>query len=335
VFFVLSGFLITGILLAHKDSPVYFRAFYAHRALRIFPIYFLLLFAVLVVAPIVSPGFATDWGSGTWVYVLFLSNMRLLSDVGVISLTTIQVLAPTWSLAVEEQFYIGWSVVVRCLPIGALAILATVTITVGIALRCILLRDTEWAMPQYVSRVFFFTFTHLDGLCTGILIRLAFGHPAYKNKLIVLARSWWAWAVLVALIITVDHAMAPQYVNSYGPLMMRVGLTVIATFAGAIVVHGLLIDGWVRRLFELAWLKRLGDYSYCMYLYHWPIAALLLWAFPNWQEALDPWVAFALQLGAVIGFAAISRRWIEAPFLRMKAAISYDRRGLPAGNNPA
>ena len=96
LFFVLSGFLITGILTAHREAPNYFAAFYAHRAFRIFPPLLLLLIIVLVVLP--RLGLVTI-NPPTWPYWLFLPNLRLILDIG-----DVDYIGVTWSLGIEEQF---------------------------------------------------------------------------------------------------------------------------------------------------------------------------------------------------------------------------------------
>ena len=172
LFFVLSGFLITSILLSQRMSSRYFLNFYAHRSLRILPLYYALLFVVFYIAPSLDPAIGSFEGQ-TKSYWLFYSNAWLLRDLGLLSIYWIPVLSPTWSLAVEEQFYIAWSLAVWSLSVKTLARIVLFIIPAGIALRCILLQWSQWNIPGYLSRIFFFTLTHLDGLCVGILLCLA------------------------------------------------------------------------------------------------------------------------------------------------------------------
>src|SRR5215469_16350920 len=114
LFFVLSGFLITGILLDTKNSDGYFRNFYARRCLRIWPLYYCTLFFMFVVVPLVRPSEAHQifeprsmpW----WSYFVYLQNFLVPSITRATGL-----LGVTWSLAVEEQFYLVWPLVVRFL----------------------------------------------------------------------------------------------------------------------------------------------------------------------------------------------------------------------------
>ena len=108
LFFVLSGFLITGILLDTQHAPNYFRRFYVRRTLRIFPLYFLMLaVAVFVVAPLQrDSSWAQSVHSYQWTYWLYVSNWTEPFGYSVHGLSHL------WSLAVEEQFYLIWPLVV-------------------------------------------------------------------------------------------------------------------------------------------------------------------------------------------------------------------------------
>ena len=112
LFFVLSGFLITGILVDTKYSEGYFSRFYARRCLRIWPLYYSLIFFMFVVVPWLRPSEAhTLFGRSSpwWAYPLFLQNFLVSSPTGATG-----PLGVTWSLAIEEQFYLVWPWVVRC-----------------------------------------------------------------------------------------------------------------------------------------------------------------------------------------------------------------------------
>ena len=112
LFFVLSGFLITGILLDAKQSEGYFRNFYARRCLRIWPLYYSALLFMFVIVPFLRPSEAHTVfearSSPWWAYPFFLQNFLVP-----IPTTATGLLGVTWSLAVEEQFYLVWPLVVR------------------------------------------------------------------------------------------------------------------------------------------------------------------------------------------------------------------------------
>ncbi len=157
LFFVLSGFLITSILLEARDKPRYFRNFYGRRALRIWPVYFLVLAICYLNAPWfvglpVAQAFRTaPW----WAYCLFLQNLFHLSLPPAIG--------PTWSLAIEEQYYLIWAPVVRVLKRPR---------TLAIVLSCALVASPLFRMSHFAWITPTFTLTHLDGIAMGSLLAL-------------------------------------------------------------------------------------------------------------------------------------------------------------------
>src|SRR5690242_17688132 len=132
LFFVLSGFLITGILLQTREYAGYLKSFYARRALRIWPVYYALLFLAFVVLPMMRPEMSADifrrsypWQS----FPFFLQN--LFANVQA-SFDAVRV---TWSLAIEEQFYIVWPLIVGFLPRRSLKLLAIAALLLSMGAR--------------------------------------------------------------------------------------------------------------------------------------------------------------------------------------------------------
>jgi len=107
LFFVLSGFLITGILLDSRNAENYFSSFYARRVLRIFPAYYVSLALLLLILPMLDPPLRLSLPSDQWMYVFYAQNW-----VGIFDYPGRGLLTPYWSLAVEEQFYLVWPLVV-------------------------------------------------------------------------------------------------------------------------------------------------------------------------------------------------------------------------------
>src|SRR5271168_1894347 len=126
LFFVLSGFLITGILLDTRSSEHYFKTFYARRVLRILPLYYSVLVFMFVVVPLLRPADAHsifERASPWWAFPLFLQNFLVARSTNATG-----PLGVAWSLAIEEQFYLLWPLVVRYCPIRLLRRLATILI---------------------------------------------------------------------------------------------------------------------------------------------------------------------------------------------------------------
>lgn len=167
LFFVLSGFLITSILLGSRQKPHYFRNFYMRRVLRIWPVYVLVLVVVYLNAPwFIGPGVwqavkAAPW----WAYVFFLQNLFHLSLP--------PALGPTWSLAIEEQFYFLWAPFVRVLRRPWMLLTVLVCALVGSPV----IGSFHFAWITTTS-----TFTHLDGIAMGSLLALGIHTLALSRR---------------------------------------------------------------------------------------------------------------------------------------------------------
>ena len=314
LFFVLSGFLITGILTAHRSASNYFSAFYAHRTLRIFPPLILLLVVVLIVLP--QFGLVTI-NPPVWPYWLFLSNLRLVLDIG-----DIDYIGVTWSLGIEEQFYIAWSIFVFFLSDRRLAIVAAAILVAQLILRCSLVGH----YPN--NAVFLFTLTHLDGLCVGTLLRLAYDSPAWRPTLVHFGRTAWLWALLFAVGMFLDIKVWPQgdvgeWAYSFN---MKFGLTLLSLFFAALVTAGLMKDGVIRRIFDWAPLRRLGDYSYFMYLFHFllaaPVAHLAVHLGIS-HQGLSGLLVFLAEFAVVIFAAHLSFLYFERPIRSLKRFVPF------------
>ena len=177
LFFVLSGFLITSILLESRNKPRYFRNFYGRRALRIWPVYVLVLAVCYLNAPwFIGPSIwdavrTAPW----WAYILFLQNL--------FHLTLPPSIGPTWSLAIEEQYYFLWAPLVRFLRRPwMLAVLLTSALVASPLFR---LTHFDWITPTH-------TLTHIDGIAMGSLLALGL-------YTLPLSRRTWLILGLVAI----------------------------------------------------------------------------------------------------------------------------------------
>ncbi len=184
LFFVLSGFLITSILLEAREKPLYFRNFYGRRALRIWPVYVLVLVVCYANAPwFIGPTVLDAVKAAPWLaYIFFLQNLFHLSlppSVG-----------PTWSLAIEEQYYFLWAPLVRFLrrPWMLAAVLAAAL--AGSPLLRLL--NLDWVTPTN-------TLIHLDGIALGSLMALGL----YTLRL---SRRAWLLTGLAGLVLGIAAA---------------------------------------------------------------------------------------------------------------------------------
>ena len=267
LFFVLSGFLITGILLDSKGSPGYFRNFYARRVLRIFPLYYAALFLFVVVLPhfqsLRSHALAPTDGSPLW-YWAYLCNYSIAYHRAFPH----GPLSVTWSLAIEEQFYMIWPAVVlllsrrqvirACLTIGVLALVT----------RALLSRwGADW------TSMYVLTPCRMDSLAAGALVAAAARGPGGIRALLPMARIVGAVSLLLAagLFIWIGNDWqfrAPGQILGYSVLA-----GVFASFLPIAIT--LPARNWRGRFLTSRVMRLFGRYSYAMYLFHQPVRTLL------------------------------------------------------------
>lgn len=314
LFFVLSGFLITGILLDTKGSPNYFGKFYARRLRRILPLYYLVLalcFFALPALPRIFPGL-TQWvankdASHEWLwYAGFASNV-LIAKLGSFHHGVLDV---SWSLAIEEQFYLFWPLVVRFTSPKALRKICLLLIVGALVCRAALVAvGTGW-IPIYVL-----TPCRIDAIAAGAWIAL----EMRSGRLDAMRR--WSWPLMLCCAAATAGFFAAGLLGPDSGLMLTVGYSlIVGIFSGALVLA--LRDG--PAFFESRALGLLGRYSYAIYLFHMPIrAALRDLAFGDAQfralpaEPLVWQLAFyALALILVFIPAMLSWHGYEKQFLR-------------------
>jgi peptidoglycan/LPS O-acetylase OafA/YrhL len=306
LFFVLSGFLITGILLDSKGSQHYFRNFYARRALRIWPLYYLLLFLVFVVAPLFLHSMRAT-AAGVWpAFVFYVQNIALVYRD-----TYPFALGATWSLAVEEQFYLTWPLLVFLLRRRALAIVSASLVVVSLSLR---LAGYFHGAP--IAFIHEFTLSRLDSIAFGALAALWQRSPRCTlAQLRIRAYQFLALGLAGTLL-----ARLLMHRNS-----SIVGYTFLAFaftgFLGLALVSDTKLSLLGRSL-SAGWLRYIGKISYGIYLLHYPI--FVLWArFLRTETCCQTDVArnllaFAGQMALAIAAASISWRLFEQPILRLK-----------------
>ncbi len=297
LFFVLSGFLITGILLDDLGRPAYFRRFYARRALRILPLYYLALFVAFVVgAPFLHAmhGYDATASQQAWMW-LHLTNWKHAID----GQPPWWWLNHFWSLAVEEQFYFVWPALVyltrggRSLPIVCGGIIALSPLARTLA-------SELWIYVEW-DRI---TPLRLDGLAMGALVAWGARH-APKSVRTWLPGLGAGSLVLMALWPLLPHALSAAW------------HTVMNTAAAGAVLWA--SRGQALRL--AAPLRYLGQRSYGAYVYHFPIqCALALW-WP-YAQTLHPIANHAAFLGVsltiTLAMAEVSWRAWESPWLALR-----------------
>ena len=331
LFFVLSGFLITGVLLDAKGGAGYFRNFYARRGLRIFPVYYaFLLFVVLAVPHLGNleeiTGTAGVVAHQGW-YWSSLYNFGIATSADVGRATFFQ--AHFWSLAVEEQFYLVLPALVLVLSRRGLAIACAACVVSALVLRVVFVFGPS---PFLAGTAGGITPARMDGFAIGGLLAIALRTPGMLERI----RGWAgpagvaAVGVLLLLAVRMHGALAP---NRDG--VVTIGLTATAFLFGSLLLIALTSDrsGPLARVLAHPVLRMFGKYSYCLYVVHLFIAlALAHWIDDaGWIRRVDGYetparIAFcAVATVVALAVAWVSWQLLESPILRLKRLVPYGR----------
>ena len=317
LFFVLSGFLITGILVDTRARPDYFSRFYRRRALRILPAYLALL-GVLFAARAVGTPFLL-------VSALFVANLASLFGVPI-------QYGPLWSLAVEEQFYLVWPLVARRLRPAALAGIAAAIVLLTPVAR--LAAFQRWGPGPLYGQTWFVA----DGLALGALVSIYLRSPKASRRN---ARRLAAMLILIgggSIAAGIPFGILHR-TNPLGAALQLAPWHFL--FAGGIVLT-LVIGTSPRRHLVLSMpLRYLGRISYGLYLVHVFVIGAFDAAMARWLPGLVAWergtvagltVRMVVVGAAAIGIATLSREYFEELFLRRKERFSAS--GRPPATQP-
>ncbi len=326
-FFVLSGFLITRILMFDRDRASglgdYFRRFYIRRTLRVFPIYYAYLLA-LTLCTLLFVELRPIQGQLPAAF-FYLYNFEMIVPEG-----NTQALGHLWSLSVEEQFYLLWPWVVVFLSRRALRNLCLALIIAGPLLRWL---AADWLFPaldlggaRRVICTYLLTSSHLDAFAFGALLN--FGLPVVRDRHVLGALLA---ALALGLLVNLGASNLPMSTLGW-PLFLPNGYqyvwgyTLVNAFWWLVIAAILGHQGWVRRLFTLPLLDYLGKRSYSTYVLHFPLLAV---AHPLLELAtaslgrLPGTAAFSIPyLLVVFLLSDLSYRYIEMPMNALKERFS-------------
>ena len=301
LFFVLSGFLITGILFDTQKEPGYYRNFYIRRTLRIFPIYYLFVAITLLVVP---PRF---WQKG---HLWFLAYLGYPAAIIWPTLVKLPIhITHLWSLSVEEQFYMLWPWLTRKVCSAQHILFLCAVVGVGSLAARVLF--PAWSYASLPCR--------MDGLALGAALAILFRGDLWQHC----QRS--AWAVFLASTGAVVLICLLRNTTSHNDrVICTVGFSLIAVAYGALLVLSI---GPLAGLFSLRILRIFGKYSYGIYLYHFPLTTAFAHAKPFFARyPLGSLSYVAMALAANIAIAAVSFHLVEQPILRLKSFFAYRNR---------
>lgn len=323
LFFVLSGFLITGILFDSKGANAYFRNFYVRRTLRIFPLYYAVVFLSLVVLPrfpqwepllLHRPLPESGDGFAYWFYVsnfLFASRDDFAHPL----------LGGSWSLAIEEQFYLLWPLVVWRLGRTALMRISAALVCAAFLLRLGLLQAGAHPIDPYVL-----PFARMDTLAVGAFIALAYRSEGGLSRLKAAAWAIGPIALVIVLAIWRGDTGNERWA---GRAMQMWGYTALALGFGSFLVAALTAPakGRLARILSGPLLRAFGKYSYAIYLTHFPLQVFIE---RRWFQPTSPIpdffgsqvpaqiVFFLVAMAAALGAGWASWHLYEKHFLALK-----------------
>jgi peptidoglycan/LPS O-acetylase OafA/YrhL len=313
IFFVLSGYLITSLLLREFESrgAISLRGFWLRRARRLFPAVWLLIAVCLIISAVFIPDSLAATRRDALASLLYVQNWNLIAEsqsyFGAIGRPPL--LQHLWTLSIEEQFYLVWPLILLAvLPRLRLRGLLAVSLT-G-ALGSTLLMWALYAPDKDPSRVYFGTATRAAPLLLGAALAVVWPagrlHGRIDRSAALVLDAVGALALLALLVVIAT-------VHDYDPALYRGGLTVIALVTAvliAVMVHpGARLGRWSDQR-PLRWL---GARSYGIYLWHWPVIVMTR---PHIDVSFGGWPLVILQALVTLALAAASYRFLEQPIRR-------------------
>jgi peptidoglycan/LPS O-acetylase OafA/YrhL len=308
LFFVVSGFLITRILLETRGEPGYFRNFYARRVLRIFPLYYLFVGTLLVAFPLMGNAqYLETSGSPFW-YLTFLGNV----PEGLLGYDPPYWLGPVWSLAIEEQFYLTFPLIVLWLGPTRLG-----PFLIGLFLLAPVARVVTMQLEPDAERIqYLFTLCRVDSIAAGCLIALVMrcrNVQALRGLAIMIA----CCAGAIAIIGDLDRTTTFGRVAGYSFVAIGFAALLVAVLTSR--------DRWWTAPLRLAPLRYCGKLCFGLYLLHRPADTFVTVVANRFDVDADRISWIPIKIAVAIVLATMSWFVIEKPFLRLKRRFASPR----------
>jgi peptidoglycan/LPS O-acetylase OafA/YrhL len=325
LFFVLSGFLITGILFDSKTSPNYFRNFYIRRALRIFPLYYATLFLIFMVLPFIksfNPAMQRAADAQTWLWFYCTNIFLALREQWFYDVDWLT-LGHFWSLSVEEHFYFIWPAVIFLFSRRT-----SMAICIGCIAAALAIRATLVIMGGHLIGVYVLTPCRMDTLAIGAFLALV----ARGNRgLLCLAPHARFVATVCAIVLLAIFCWQRNW-DQHHWLMQTLGYSTFAFFFASVLILSVVTSPTklMQRFFSHAALQVFGKYSYALYMFHVPLLPVFRKLFPiNDLSILFHsyflGLTFHILLSTILSLLVALLSWhlYEKHFLKLKKFFSH------------
>ncbi len=310
LFFVLSGFLITQIILSSRNNAGWINSFFIKRAFRILPIYFLFI-SLLVIA-----GYTIKSQDGEFNFITDNQFYYWLMAQNFIALITnnwwpgLFYDGHLWSLAIEWQFYMVWPFIAGRLSHKALALFSCFVILVALITRIIL-----WQLDTHIAIIYTHTITRMDSIAIGALIAIIVGSGINKTLPRKISNVLICNGIVFIAVTFYFYGRASYHV----PLMYTVGYTIIATLFAGLILKAVTNndDATFNRILSTRFLTMVGKYSYAMYIIHLPLMNTLgiyVKEFTS-KNFYAQWIYLPTLFIATLLIAMVSWKIIEKPAL--------------------
>jgi peptidoglycan/LPS O-acetylase OafA/YrhL len=318
IFFVISGFLITGLLVTEKSDTGHIKlgAFWARRARRLLPALAILLLVCTSAALVIGGDVLVGIGRQLLGAATFSSNwLAIASGTSYFAATTPELFRNLWSLAVEEQFYLVWPFVVL-LVVLLRRRWVRFGIFVAVAVASASAMILEYSPKVDPTRLYYGTDTHSFGLALGAALAVAVSGMAQHPL------EWPRWSrrvVGVAGTVAIGGLVAVSIlIPAESALMFQGGFAGVAALSALAILGAIVPGALLGSVLDFLPLRWIGARSYGLYLWHWPVLVLVTAAEPKWQDSpATLWLIGAVTVAITLIAAGLSYQFVERPIRRV------------------
>jgi len=302
LFFVMSGFLITRILINTKASKSYFKVFYIRRALRIFPLYYFFLLVYYFLLPIVQNTPLIPIHQQIW-YWIYLQNFAITFNWNVVGPLHF------WSLGVEEHFYLFWPLLIYFLTKPQIKFAIFLLIGIAFLIRMLLLQSN--------LDVYYFTYSRMDELCLGSLLAIF----EIEGKIKPRHKKFFLMMFSLVIITTITLGVFTSGLRLTAIHAIKFNLVSLTCFCLIGFILASKENYWLKKVLSQKPFSFTAKISYGLYVYH-SLCYLLIDSYLNLNSIL---LSFLLKFGLSFLVSILSYEFIESRFLFLKSMFQYNR----------